>query len=379
MADSRQFGSPRMIRQFGYKLAADQSGDGGHCAQCEAMVADALDGTLTPADQQLFEAHTAECVPCGQMLADARRGVAFLEMLRHPKPEPPTGLLDRILAQTSGQSSLHASVQTGEAEAGHPVPAAIGAGFPTAAVPQPVVAVAPDYIVPTAGYGFGNVIPFPARVTARMRAGSFGQVAFQPRLIMTAAMAFFSIALTMDLTGVRLRDFRTSNLTPTSLRRDFYSADARVVQYYEGLRVVYELESRVHDIESVSDNATTGNSGQSASPNSQGSPSQPTSQPAGQPGSQAPAAQPSQPNPDTQSGRKQRSPAAGPTSGPAALGPAFRPAPSIGSGNGIHASRREVFGRGVSLAGLTAAEIASGNLQSDSMNLGSEQREGGLA
>ena len=75
----------------------------------------------------------------------------------------------------------------------------------------------------------------------------------QPRLAMTAAMAFFSIALTMDLTGVRLQDLRTSDLRPSSLKRDFYSANARVVQYYEGLRVVYELESRVHDLQSAAD------------------------------------------------------------------------------------------------------------------------------
>ena len=44
----------------------------------------------------------AQCGPCSQMLADARRGAAWLEMLRHPAPEPPAALLERILAQTSG-------------------------------------------------------------------------------------------------------------------------------------------------------------------------------------------------------------------------------------------------------------------------------------
>ena len=68
---------------------------------------------------------------------------------------------------------------------------------------------------------------------------------------MTAAMAFFSIALTMNLTGVHLQDLRASDLKPSSLKRDFTSANASVVRYYEGLRVVYELESRVHDLESA--------------------------------------------------------------------------------------------------------------------------------
>src|ERR1039457_1082978 len=61
----------------------------------------------------------------------------------------------------------------------------------------------------------------------------------QPRLAMTAAMAFFSIALTMNLTGVHLQDLRASDLKPSSLKRDFTNANASVKRYYEGLRVVY--------------------------------------------------------------------------------------------------------------------------------------------
>ncbi len=104
MADGRQFGSPKILR-FGDKAAGNQAGDGGQCAECEAMLADALDGALTAEEQERFDAHTAECVPCSQMLADARRGAAWLEMLRTPRPEPPAELLERILAETSGADS----------------------------------------------------------------------------------------------------------------------------------------------------------------------------------------------------------------------------------------------------------------------------------
>src|ERR1700761_2408493 len=69
------------------------------------MLADALDGTLTGAEQAQFDAHMAACGPCAQLLADARRGAAWLEMLRDPKPEPPATLLERILTQTSGLQS----------------------------------------------------------------------------------------------------------------------------------------------------------------------------------------------------------------------------------------------------------------------------------
>jgi hypothetical protein len=218
VAESRQFGSPKILR-FGEKTA----GNGGQCAECEARLADALDGTLTVEEQKLFEEHTAHCGPCSQMLADARRGAAWLEMLRAPRPEPPAELLERILAETSGAQ-----------------------GF---ANPGRVVSEQAD-----AAASYGNVVPFRRRLVSTMRRSSFGQIVFQPRFAMTAAMAFFSIALTMNLTGVRLLDLRASDLRPSSLKRDYHDANARVVRYYEGLRVVYELESRVHDFEGATDN-----------------------------------------------------------------------------------------------------------------------------
>ncbi len=79
----------------------------------------------------------------------------------------------------------------------------------------------------------------------------------QPRLAMTAAMAFFSIALTLNLTGVRITQLRASDFTPSSIKRSFYDANAKVVRSIDNLRVVYELESRVHDLQRDSDSNTT--------------------------------------------------------------------------------------------------------------------------
>jgi hypothetical protein len=255
VADSRQFGTPKA---FGDKAGDNPPGDTGRCAQCQAMLADALDGTLSAADLESFDLHMAHCGPCSQLLADARRGAAWLEMLRTPAPEPPAALLERILAQTTGES----------------LPVLTGVSVPAPAFGG----VAPGY-APV----HGSVVPFRRRVVAFLRAGSFGQIILQPRLVMTAAMAFFSIALTMDLTGVRPQELKISDLSPSSLRRDYYWANTRVVQYYESLRVVYELESRVRDMESISgDDAPAGGQGQPPagpsvpSPVAQPSPGQPT-------------------------------------------------------------------------------------------------------
>jgi hypothetical protein len=96
----------------------------------------------------------------------------------------------------------------------------------------------------------------------------------QPRLAMTAAMAFFSIALTMNLTGVRLSALRASDFKPSSIMRSAYEAKAKVVRYSDNLRVVYELESRVRDLQrSSDDDGTSGSAGStSGTPANQNSP-----------------------------------------------------------------------------------------------------------
>ena len=252
MADSSKFGGPK---QFGDTTAGNQTGDSGHCARCEAMLADALDGTLSAEDQTLFDRHMTECGPCSQLLAEAKRGAAWLEMLRDPQPEPPADLLDKIFAQTGGG------------------PVAIPAARTAHVVGTP--ALASGY-APGAGHpvAYRNVIPFGQRIKA-----AFQHAGMQPRLAMTAAMAFFSIALTMNLTGVRLSDL---SLRPSAIKRQFSQANASVARYYEGLRVVYELESRLRDLQTVQGDEGAGPQ-QSAPPQQN-----PGQQPAKKPGDAKP-------------------------------------------------------------------------------------------
>src|SRR5665213_3063832 len=101
VVDFNQFGSAK----------PPQTGDDQHCAQCEAMLADMLDGTLSATDQAAFDLHMSICANCSAMLADAQRGQAWLEMLKSPRPEPSADLLERILAQTC-------NAQTGDVQTG---------------------------------------------------------------------------------------------------------------------------------------------------------------------------------------------------------------------------------------------------------------------
>jgi hypothetical protein len=230
VADFNQFGS----------VKPPEAGDSRHCAQCEAMLADALDGTLSPSEQADFDLHMASCAACSAMLADAQRGAAWLEMLKSPRPEPPSALLERILAQTCDQADLTA----GKHKSAHAMwqPSTILSHPGAVGVPASRPAYASAYVST-------KVLPFRARIASGFSLRSIGQTLLQPRLAMTAAMAFFSITLTLNLTGVRVSALRASDLSPSSLKRSLYEANAHVLRYYDNLKVVYELESRVRDLQ----------------------------------------------------------------------------------------------------------------------------------
>ena len=246
------------------------------------MLTDALDGTLSPADQAAFDLHLLSCAACSSMMADAQRGAAWLEILRDPRPEPSAQLLDRILAQTTGAASMVS------AEAPSPVPSNVLLGHPTL-LPQ-IHATSPA----------SNVLPFRSRIAAGFNLRNIGHHLLQPRLAMTAAMAFFSIALTLNLTGVRLSELRASDLRPSSIKRSFSQANAHVVRYYDSLRVVYELESRVHDLKQSTDSDSDSVATPATAPAA--APADPNTQPSdGQQQQQQPATQPNQQDPGKQS------------------------------------------------------------------------------
>jgi hypothetical protein len=179
----------------------------------ESLIADALDGTLTAADAAAFGRHQAECAPCAQILKETEQGKAWMEYLA-VEPEVPADLLDKILVRTGGRSV-----------SGKEPGVVLGVPLPVRAVPARSL--------------WHRVLP-----VARQ--------AFEPRLMMTAAMAFFSIALTLNLTGIKLTELRAADFRPSRLRatltRQYYSTNEQVMKYYENLRLVYEMEARVREL-----------------------------------------------------------------------------------------------------------------------------------
>lgn len=195
------------------------------CFVCEAMLPDAVDGTLSESEQRVFDIHVAGCIECSNELAEARRGAAWLGMLKTQAPEPPARLLANILAETSG--------------------AATAVTQPARAY-QPVWAPMPPPPRPTWGARW---------VTARQQVSDVfsiesARATFQPRMAMTAAMAFFSIALTLNLTGIRITSLRASNFTPSGIKRTVADASASATRMFQNNRAVYQVESRLSDLRS---------------------------------------------------------------------------------------------------------------------------------
>lgn len=193
------------------------------CELCEAMCPDAVDGTLTDAERRVFDRHVAGCVSCAKELEEAQRGAAWLGMLKGHTPEPPAQLLAKILAETTGaESAAEAAAVV--------VPAVLPAALP-------LREQAP-------AWALSSVL---RRTVGVFRVESW-QKSFHPRLAMTTAMAFFSIALTLSMTGVRLRDMRLSDFTPSALRRTAADASASAARSFQSMRVVYQVESRVSEL-----------------------------------------------------------------------------------------------------------------------------------
>ncbi len=184
------------------------------CGLWETQLTDALDGLLSPQDEAIFTAHMGSCPACTALFEEARRGREWLQFLS-PEPEMPEGLLDRILAATGpGHRAVHEAIP------------AVGAG----------------------------VVPAGLAIPAWQRPGFMGHVRrwAEPRLLMTAAMAFFSIALTLNLAGVRLTDVKLANLRPAAVRafmeRRLTMASVPIIRYYDHLRFVYEVQSTMREL-----------------------------------------------------------------------------------------------------------------------------------
>ena len=178
--------------------------NGMQCSEFDALLSQAIDGTLSGERLTAFEAHGRVCQLCGPLLSEAEAGHGWLKALE--EAEPPANLVTNILLRTSGVVTSRSHVATGA-----------------------TTVTWMDRV-----REWAEMIYSPVVASAR-----------QPRFAMSFGMAFFTLSVTLSLAGVRLGDLRHVDLRPSAIRRSYYETSGRVVKYYENIRFVYEIQARV--------------------------------------------------------------------------------------------------------------------------------------
>ena len=183
------------------------------CTEFETLLSEALDidlmdkdGQLSPARKESFEAHRWVCGVCGPLFADVQAGRQWLRSLE--AVEPPAHLVHNILAATSGVVSTRA----------------VAAGGRTTPFGERLREWWDSYFTP---------------VSAFVR---------QPRFVMSFGMIFFSFSLALNAAGVKPSDVAKVDLRPAALRHAYNDAQIKIVKYYDNIRFVYEIESKVREL-----------------------------------------------------------------------------------------------------------------------------------
>jgi len=183
----------------------DHTSNGMQCNEFDLLLTDALDGVLTGAGLDRFQTHARGCKACGPLFAEAQAGRDWLKGLT--EVEPPASLVNNILASTTGVDTqrLRAPVRVSQQR-----------------------------------------ISWLERIQASFE--PIWATVRQPRFAMSFGMAFFALSVGLTVAGVKPADIRQVSLRPAAIRRTYYSTQARVVRYYENIRFVYEVESRVREL-----------------------------------------------------------------------------------------------------------------------------------
>lgn len=166
------------------------------CEPWEAAIASSADGTLSEDEEKALACHINKCSGCSAVFRASREGAEWMALLDR-RPPVPENLLEKILVQTGPAAN---------------------------ALPGTPLGRWPDAGYPAIQGGRTNQIFSPAILP--------GQAASHPsHRLLTAAMAVFSIALTLNLAGNP--QFQPGFSGDRGLRAQFHSARGLVAGYYE--------------------------------------------------------------------------------------------------------------------------------------------------
>jgi len=167
------------------------------CAELEILLCDYVDGTLRASERAALESHIAGCSACAQLAQDVAGVTAFIETVA--PAEPPAELMTRI---------LHHAPQGRQVEGG-------GASW-----------------------------------TKRLF-GGWVQSVLQPRYVMGMAMTILSFSMLARFAHIEPRQLRPSDLDPVKVWQGVddraHRAWDRGVKYYDNLRLVIEIQSRLKE------------------------------------------------------------------------------------------------------------------------------------
>lgn len=171
------------------------------CTDFDALLTDALDGLLKGERLARFERHQAQCPACRLLFQETKSGFDWLHTL--DEVEPPLNLVHNVIAATSGAESARV----------------------TEIVPRK------SWLEQVKSFVLPKLAPV-----------------MTPRFAMSFGMAFFSLSMLMSVAGLKPGDLRHVDLTPKGIRKTYYETQARATRYYENIRLVYEIESRVRQL-----------------------------------------------------------------------------------------------------------------------------------
>jgi len=174
------------------------------CAEFEVLLADALDGKLDEVQIERFDAHLATCARCAPMFGESKLGQAYIQTLKAEELEPPAFIIENILRETVG--TVHQKVKIEDRKTWWD-------RLKESRWLQPVTATV-----------------------------------MQPRFAMSFGMAFFSITILLNVLGVKISSLKNVDVRPSSVVQTYYETKGKFVKYYENIRWVYELESRIRDL-----------------------------------------------------------------------------------------------------------------------------------
>ena len=167
------------------------------CPEVEILLCDYLEGTLPHRQGIELEEHLAACSACAELARDVEAATAFLDAV--PAAEPPAELLTRILHQAPR------GAQTSEERP-----------------------------------------PWWRRLF-----GGWVEGVLQPRYAMGMAMTVLSLAMLARFAHIEPRPLRASDLDPARVWQSIDDHSHRVwdrtMKYYDNLRLVIEIQSRLKE------------------------------------------------------------------------------------------------------------------------------------